>query len=283
MTTKQTIKSLGKFGAVPIALNSIQPTLEAFSKVVDIPIKDLHVLGSTGKQPISGDIDIALDINLYDPIKIHARLSKHHDGQFLRSNMIGSYAFPTADGKLVQIDLMYTHDVHWAEFAYFSAGDASEYKGAVRTLMLMGIAATWEDSRFTNFVYTDSGELRFRAGVTFDLNNGLRSIYQYKKMKDGVVAKTFIKINFNEAVEMFPNEMFKLQEFSCSDPKLVLKTLFGKKVSTSDVETTEQILELIKTIFPPIVQETIFQRTAARAMGIKHKMMVPEEISKFFN
>jgi hypothetical protein len=277
-----TTKALTAVGATRINKQDISKTLDAFSYVSNIPKHKLVTLGSVGKQSTSGDIDVALSYFEFDPIQIHEQLIQHYTGTFNKGNNIGSYLVPKPDGEFVQLDLMFVPDVMWAQFAYFSAGDASDYKGAVRTILLMGIAAAHTDERFTKFEY-DGDLLTFRCGLTFDLNLGLRSIIQYRKSKpNGDFNSTLTKVEFDEAQRLFPSKLNKIKRFHIANPRLVLCILFGHRVRPNEVETAEQVIELIKSTFDEEHQQQIFKFASQRAMGIKDKTTLPPEISNFY-
>ena len=270
---------MSKFGTSRIKKEHIPETLRNFSEVSGISIEDLVLLGSTGKQADSGDIDIALCSTKYSPEQIHKQLISTYQGTFNTGNLIGSYVIPTQVGETVQLDLMYVSNVEWAQFSYFSAGDKSQYKGAVRTLLLMGVAAALDDKKYTKFIYNDQGQLMFRCGLTFDLNHGLHSICQYRKTKrDGSLYKNLTTISFNQANEVFPNATVGVSRYEELDPSSALTFLFKQQTTPKDVETAEQVLELINTSFSRQHANVIYDRTAARAIGVVDKMVLPDEL-----
>jgi len=175
----------------PIRQEDIPSTIEFVSKQTGVVFTDLHPLGSVGKVPVSGDIDLAISNRTYNSAWIHSRLEEkvgESNCVYNRGTGVCSYAVPicgSAKNGLTQVDLMFVDNIDWAKFAYFSDPN-SKYKGAVRTMLLMGIVATMNSNGIDYFRYDDSGQLLVRAGSTFDLNRGIRRIFQYRpKRKNG--------------------------------------------------------------------------------------------------
>lgn len=253
---KNTSKQFTHLGAIRIKKEQIPSTLDFLSTISHIPVTDFHLLGSTGKQKTSGDIDIAIDINKYDPQSTCETISHicktivYNNG-----NKIGSCLIPIEGDErngMVQVDLMFIKNVEWAKFAYFSAGDKSKYKGVYRTCLLMGLAAEFEDVNITSFYYSDpeAQELIFRCGLTFSLNDGLHTICQYRptyKNNPNRYQKRMITIPFEEAKLKFPQEMERIDKpISTLDPTEALQLLFKRwDINPERVETYEQLYSLI--------------------------------------
>jgi len=105
-------------------------------------------LGSTGKKPTSGDLDIAIDTNEISKGELANKLS-----QFIVSQKLdprewvqqkGEVHFRTpinGDSKqgYVQTDFMFFPNLDWGQF-YYSGGVDSVYKGMVRNVLMSSIA-----------------------------------------------------------------------------------------------------------------------------------------------
>jgi len=258
-------------GVTRINKKDIPSTITHVSKLTGVPKKDLIPLGSTGKAATSGDIDLAVDINKYDPAEIHAKMMKAVDGEGVlnKATKIGSYAVPirgNAEKGKVQVDLMYVPNTEYAQFSYYSEGEGSKYKGSVRTLLLMGVAAALNQKGTDHFSYSKDGELIIRAGRTLDLNQGLRRIFQHrpKKKKGDGYLKTMKSIPIEDFKKQFPDVEVKGGQVIVDSPEKVVKALFGSGVTPNDVRTAEQVLHLIKKKFDEEQQKRIFQFAKSR-------------------
>ena len=261
----------------------IPSTIKHISKITGISVKDLEPLGSVGKTATRGDIDLAVDLNKNNPQTIHERLIEALGEDYATYNhgtKIGSYAVPVRGkegGDRVQVDLMYGENIEWLKFAYYSAGDESKYKGVVRNVLMMGVAAALNEKGMDHFEY-DGDELTIRAGRTVDLTSGLRRIFQHrpKKKKGEGYLKSMKSVPISKFKEMFPDIEIKGDDVVIDDPKLVVQMLFGEDVKVSDVRTAEQLLALIKKKFNKKQQERIINMAKMRAKGTSTKL--PKEL-----
>lgn len=270
-----------------ITREDIPETIRYVSKISGIPVNDLTPLGSVGKQPTSGDIDLAVDINSYDAEDVHAKMvpAIGADRSVInRGTKINSYAVPIRGDEqngLVQVDLMFTKNVNWSNFAYHSPGEQSKYKGVVRGLLLSNTAATYEQPGEDHFEFDPvSGELIVRAGRTLDLSTGMRRIFQFrpkKKSGEGYLSR-MKSISLEEFKNMFPDVEIQGTDVIIDDPKKVTAILFGSDVRPKDVSTAEQVIRLIKQRFSESRQQTIF-RNVARNLG--NTVKLPPEIEEY--
>ena len=279
--------ALKSAGVTRVKREDIPATVQLVSQMSGIPAEDLQPLGSVGKTPDSGDIDLAVDINKYDAEDIHKQMCAQLGEDYCvynKGTKVASYAFPIAGDEskgLVQVDLMFVPNPHWAKFSYHSPGGDSQYKGAVRTMLLMGVAASYQEPGTDHFEFDpNTGDILIRAGRTLDLNSGLRRIFQYRpKDKKGVkYLKTMKTIPVSEFKSMFPDIEVHGDEITIDDPTKVLTILFGKGVKPKDVNTAEQVLELIKDKFDEERQDVIFKKAADRARSVVGRMDLPPEM-----
>jgi len=262
----------------------IPPTITYVSKISGIPRKDLHAIGSVGKVSSSGDIDLAVDANEYDPEELHKKMMSvlDNEGVYNKSTKVASYAVPIkgdpSKGK-VQVDFMYASSVNWAKFAYHSEGEGSRYKGAIRAILLSSVAAAINEPGTDHFEF-DGDDLIIRAGRTVDLSAGLRRIFQHrpKNKKGDRYLKTMKAIPIEDFKEMFPNVEVKGGQSIIDDPEKVVKILFGSSAKPSDVNTAEQLIALIKKKFDEETQKKIFKIAGMRAKPLIGKMKIPGEM-----
>jgi len=269
-------KVLTKAGVTRIRREDIPATIKYVSKLSGIPVRDLKPLGSVGKSATSGDVDLAVDAKAYNSERVHTKMVKalgDENAHMNKGTRVNSYAVPIAGigDKKVQVDLMFADNVDWAQFAYYSAGEGSKYKGAIRTILLTSVAGALNEPGTDHFEYDDNGELTIRAGRSVDLNKGMRRIFQHrpkKKSGEGYL-KTMKSIPIDKFKQMFPDVEIKGDDVIIDDPKLVVQLLFGKDTLVDDVRTAEQLLNLIKTKFNVAQREKILKIAKSRMSQLK--------------
>jgi hypothetical protein len=134
----------------------IQPTVAEFGKLFDIiPNRGWDLIGSTGKKPDNGDIDIGLDIE-YSLEELSWMLDQgrieHHVNKGLNeiSCRFPQYASNGITEDFVQIDLM-IGDLRWLKFMYYVAPfGESEFKPMTRTALMHGLLRNGPAPEITN-------------------------------------------------------------------------------------------------------------------------------------
>lgn len=279
--------ALKDVGVQRIKRGDIASTIAYVAKIAGIPKKDLHKIGSTGKLPDSGDIDLAVDTNTHDPDHIHQKLiAKVGEERSIvnKGLKVSSYAIPIRGKEtngLVQVDLMYTPNIDWAKFSYHSEGSDSKYKGAVRNRILRGVAAAIQQKGTDYFEYADDGTIKIRAGRSLEPSTGLKRIFQHRTdRQDGKgLTKTMKSIPIEDFKELYPEIEVKGGQIIIDDPQKVLKVLFGGGVSPNDVRSTEQLIQLIKKKFDLATQDQIFKFARERSKSLVGKMRLPKELT----
>lgn len=269
-----------------IKKKDIPDTIKYISRISGISENDLYPLGSVGKAAVSGDIDLAIDINNHDPESVHAhmceKLGKSHCS-YNKGTRIGSYLIPIAgdiNNSFVQVDFMFVPNVEWASFAFFSAGDSSKYKGVIRTILLSAVAASLNKPGTDYFEYAPDGSLIIRAGRGIDLSKGLKRLFKFRaKSKLGDKYLSQMKsVSIDDFKEMFPQADIHGDNLIIDNPNSVVNILFGPGINPSDVETAEQVLKLINVIFPKDKREEIFKYAKARLKSHQKLMNLPKEL-----
>lgn len=125
-----------------INLADVKPTVQYLEKLTGLPLLD-NMLGSTGKKPTSGDLDLAVDASkhtkdgLYNTLKSKGiqvtDLAKSGDSVHYKCPINGDPA-----NGYVQVDFMFG-DPKWQQFALNASPD-SEFKGVHRAILLASIA-----------------------------------------------------------------------------------------------------------------------------------------------
>lgn len=286
MKLKEFLKEGGnatsEFGTIRIDKKDIPPTITHLSSITGIPRNDFVLIGSTGKTPSSGDIDVAISSLKHDKNEIHDKLMSALNGEGVEGKgiQVSSYAVPIAGkenkGK-VQVDIMFVENPSVAQFTYFSPGEGSKYKGVIRVLLLRSIAATINEKGRDHFEFNDDGDLTIRAGRTLDMNKGLRRIFQHRPLKKrgSGYLKNMKTLSMEEFKEIYPHVEVKGNDIIIDDPDKITKLLFGQNVSPKDIETPEQILHLIQTKFSEEKREEIINKAKKRAKTLKN-VRLPE-------
>jgi hypothetical protein len=279
-------KALAKLDVQRIKKYDIPATIRYVSEIIGVPVNEMKPLGSVGKMPDSGDIDIAMDINKYNAEGIHQKMMNalgEGRGRYQAGLKIGSYAVPIAGNPekgFVQFDLMYVPNQKWAEFSYFSAGDQSKFKGAIRNILLATVAKMLDEPGVDAFVYDENGDLMVRAGRGLNPNLGLKRMYQMrgKHKRTGERLKTMKNVSPEDIKRDFPDLEFDGSTLLIDNPREVVQVLFGKGTKPSDVDTVEEIIKMIKSKFSKDKAQKIFDSAKRRASKLAGKMDIPEEL-----
>jgi len=125
----------------------VEPTVRFLEKITGIPHFE-HALGTTGKTPTSGDLDIGIpsDVTKEQLVaKLSAWCSQHGEdaAAFIKKSGI-SVHFKTPIGGspergYVQTDFMFVPNLEFAKFA-MAADPQSKYRGAHKQILLSSIA-----------------------------------------------------------------------------------------------------------------------------------------------
>lgn len=270
----------------------IAPTLLNFSRDTGIKYNTLvqGMLGSTGKQETSGDIDIALDEKHY------SRKTLRDVAEKLRNKNIGlvtkgmrqgviNIAYPIYDSNdFIQIDLM-VGNREFLKFSHYSPGlDMSPYKGVwISTLFgvcakrkyFVRIQAPSETPRLTEksvnilkeygfFKSNEYADTRAFSSWKYDLENGLY-IDSYLFKKDQRVRYRDVG-NFETAFfKQYPDyDLPRIPRVEyIKNPQDIVSLIFGDQYVPEDFSTFEKTWEIVKEEFPDqlegIVESTILQ------------------------
>lgn len=306
--------ALAHAGVQRIDKKYVASTIELVSRLSGVPKRDLHPMGTTGKNAASGDIDLGIDMGKYPPDGVHRRLmtrignESHHS--YNKGSKVYSYAVPVVKrvgeelvevGGSVQVDLIFTPHVDWAKFAHHSesTSDAqTSYKGAVRTILLKAVASLYTEHGIDKMLFDpNTGELVIRVGRTFDLTHGLRRIFQFRpERKQGEQGSSpYLKqMKTVHTMEELHDALEKLKqkhpghfkdveldvadhEIIINDPAKVLKMIFpGSPVSPDQVRTAEQILDLISQRFDTEMQQRILSKAKQSFDSVGGQMRIPD-------
>jgi len=138
----------GKPTTQRINQSDIPPTVSWLEKVTGLPLSNA-MLGSTGKKPTSGDIDLGIDANTVQKDAVYNRLAtwaKNNDlnpNEYVARTGISVHLKTPIRGNpelgYVQTDFMFVPDMQFAQFM-MTQDPASEYKGMIRNVLMNSIA-----------------------------------------------------------------------------------------------------------------------------------------------
>ena len=126
----------------------VPATIHWIEQVTGVKFPQDRWLGSTGKKPTSGDLDLAVDLNEISKDQLANILS-----QFVQSQGLDPREYVSKRGEVhlrtpiagdanrgfVQTDFMFFPNLDWGSF-YYSGGEDSEYKGMNRNVLMSSIA-----------------------------------------------------------------------------------------------------------------------------------------------
>lgn len=137
-----------------IKKTDIVPTLKLLEPALGIPLVK-NLLGSAGKKPESGDIDISVDPEKISKDELIHKLKQwvqhvhQMDGSdwVKKSGISVHFKMPIRNDPskgYVQMDFMFHQggesETDWMKFSMYSAGDSSAYTGADRNLLMSSLA-----------------------------------------------------------------------------------------------------------------------------------------------
>jgi hypothetical protein len=131
-----------------IDLADVPATIAWIEKISGIKFPQDRWIGSTGRKPTSGDLDLAVDVNEFSKEDVVSRLmpfvtAQQEDAKswikkggevHLRTPIGGNPA-----NGYVQTDFMFFPNVDWGTF-YYAGGEDSAYKGMNRNVLMSSIA-----------------------------------------------------------------------------------------------------------------------------------------------
>jgi len=126
----------------------VPATINWIEQVTGIEFPRDRWLGSTGKKPTSGDLDLAVDLNEVSKEQLAGILT-----QFVQSQGLDPREYVVKKGEVhlctpiagdanrgfVQTDFMFFPNLDWGGF-FYSGGEDSEYKGVNRNILMSSIA-----------------------------------------------------------------------------------------------------------------------------------------------
>ena len=255
---------------------------------ISIPTLTANLLGSTshtlsGHRKDSGDVDIALEDSKYDRVALVAKMKAATDMEKVHQTGAGTFSFavPGADGKKVQVDLMFVPSEEWARFGFHSSKD-SAYKGMVRNNFVLDnvMKHTFEPGKDLT-VSDENGVEVVRVRRTFGRGEGVYRTFKAAPLRKDGKGRVQLKKVTPEEVEAVLKDLGHKGKFAKDvdtilSPDAAAAFLFGKGVNAADLMSTEQV---IKAVFKRKDHAAIFKDVVAdfKEAGLA----IPKEIAKF--
>jgi hypothetical protein len=126
----------------------VPATIAYLENVLGMEFPEERWLGSTGRKPTSGDLDLAVDLNEINKDQLAAKLTqfvqsqKQDPREWVRKGGEVHFRTPIAgdpDNGYVQTDFMFFPNLDWGTFFYGGA-EGSNYKGMNRNVLMSSIA-----------------------------------------------------------------------------------------------------------------------------------------------
>jgi hypothetical protein len=126
----------------------VKSTIAWLEQLTGLELQD-NALGSTGRKPTSGDLDLAVDANQVSKDQLHAKLSQWAQShgfkpdEYVRKSGISVHLKTPINGRpdngYVQTDFMFLKDVPFSKFILSAPGD-SKYRGVDRNILINSMA-----------------------------------------------------------------------------------------------------------------------------------------------
>jgi hypothetical protein len=209
----------------PVPLSNFENEFPRLIKLLKrIGAQKIVPVGSTGKKPLMGDIDLAVetDLSIED---FQSKLEKLiGNDNVTRNATVISFAHDF-DGILGQVDLMFgkTSYLSWSRAG--TDPRKTPFKGVARNLLLNILAKTLSEKVFEK----QSSEF-YKKRYIVDMDKGLFINTQTKLSKDGKPLKDWKNVE---------------KQFVSDDPQEIVSVLLGKDFTVEDTLTFDSLVNAI--------------------------------------
>lgn len=238
--------------------DDIVPTVKHLETIVGISFQD-RFLGSVGKKPTSGDIDLAIDATVDTSVLANKLVDKLGEKNVRRIGKLLTCSFPVSNKKTnVQIDFL-QGDIEWLKLLYHSS-NSSEYSGAHRNGVIRAILRV----RNCKYVY-NLHEIVEKTKYTWSPTKGLCLVCQKRKPTSTGYTKTW--------------ETTVLEVVSFDK---IPATIFNNTLATNtDLDSLESLVSAINKYYN--AAEDIFEEIAKEflSMTFDKEYTYPACISKY--
>lgn len=287
-----------------IKSQEILPTLEYVAATLAFPEFDYfylaqNLMGSAGKQPDSGDLDIGIDSGTFPrsrlldiSMKTRTVLSKNavkYDGaNSVQINTAWPILGDPANGR-IQIDFIYG-PIEFLKFSHYSPGtDVSPYKGVwISTLLgvLLKLKKEYEEFDETQLDPKTNEPMRVaRVGWRYDLELGATRYWKMQKKYGQGMSEV--------SPDEFETKHPKAPRFGrvgfLTMPEDILQLIFGNPTKIKDVDTFEKMWAMTKRMYAhrsdmtlEDVKDRVAEAIYRSSANNKQKHMRILEMTRFF-
>lgn len=241
-----------------IAKEDILPTIADLERIVGISFTN-RTLGSVGKKPTSGDIDLAIDPTIDTNVLSSMLVAKLGNNNVRRIGKLLTCSFPVfGRTSNVQIDFL-QGNIEWLKLLYHSS-DNSAYSGAHRNGIIRAILRV----KNCKYVY-DEHDIIEKLKYTWSPTKGLCFVSQKRKRFVDSYAKTWT----TEVLQVI-------------DIDKIPSTIFSNDAANlADLDSLESLVNAINNYYN--ASEDIFKEIAAEflSMTFDREYTYLECISKY--
>lgn len=217
------------------------------SDLENIGFKNIKPVGSTGKKPVMGDLDLAAEITEDFEI-MYQRAADRFGQQSVKkvgANII-SVVYPLSKDVNVQVDVI-TGDSKYISWARFGTStikghpDFSLAKGMLRNLLINSVLAN-----FSKIVFPGMQTETDRTRYNIDFDRGLFKVVQTRRNKDPSKPPT--------------KEWKTLErELISSNPDEIVRIALGHEFSAKDIRGFETLIDAVKEskILAPVSRDIL--------------------------
>jgi len=291
----------------PVKLENIQPTIKKLYneilKPLGIKYESIVLLGSTGKKPVSGDLDIGLDVKtalsdsgLNDKFELAEKIEnecKKYGYQF--SNALNSQ-FKTVhigipivnqDG-IAQVDIMMSNNIEYAKFRFHSpTQNESKYKGAIRSDLLKAIFLECSKQIDKNASIEDQQEYIDKDGnkhdsiqysqLSLDIDGILKTVKTHRGKKGGInssariLSKNIIdETDVQKMIDILFYGLYKISDFNS------FESIWNNVLFNENFPYKDKIDKIIKTFIDIINRDNSWQLE-------ENKLKLPDEVIEYIS
>ena len=249
-----------------------------------------HLLGSSGKNATSGDLDLNMQIELYNQSAVADELRSLLGEDKVKARPGNNQIFTAVplhgnpNLGYVQVDFMFG-DYEWQKFSYYSAKldpelgsrhswrrnyHCSGVKGLYRTELLKSLVAFNSD-----WVLEENGEMIARVGPTFFHDRGCVWRYRHRPMrKDGTArVKDLKELSKEEFMKIYPSATPARAEV-IKDPNLVVQMVLSENCKEEWANTFESLWLTVQNLYNTEQQKTITKIYLERLNSLKAEIPV---------
>lgn len=233
-----------------IMREEIVETIKFISRIVNIDryYLETRLVGSAMMIHNSSDIDLNIDIDLFDRNKIYRRLCNFLGKENVKrknGNIFASVPICCIKNKgRVKVDFLFGNE-KWQNFSYYSPGYLSQYEGLYRTELLKTITELKND-----FILYSDNNVVAKIGPVFTHDMGVVWKCRHKTFKkNGKLTRQFKEISLNDFNNIYKTNISVLNK-TITDPNEFSRFIFDDTVTHFNLRTYEDVKKIIIEKYP---------------------------------